>query len=153
MLSTKNKHANWNFFSQISNSEKQHAFLPFFYTKTVCYQPRISMQNGIFFSIFSAQKNSMHFYHLSHQKLYVITKNKHTNWKFFFPDFQLRKAACIFTIFHTKNCMLSTKKNKHATWIFFLVFQTRKTACIKIQHYTQNSRFKPIPELQFCNQM
>ena len=46
---------------------------------------------------------------------------------FCFSNFHLRKTACIYTVYHTKNYMLSTK-NKHGNWIFFFFsdFQLRK---------------------------
>ena len=74
MLSTKNKHANWNFFSRFLTQKNNMHFYHLSHKKTACYQPRISMQTGFFFSRFPAQKNRMHFYHLSHKKLYVINQ-------------------------------------------------------------------------------
>ena len=57
----------------------------------------------------------------------------------FFPRFLAQKNSMHFYHFHTKNCMLSTKKNKHANWTFFFPdFQLRKTACISTIFHTKN---------------
>ena len=135
MLSTKNKHANWNFCSDFQ-LRKIACITTIFHTKTACHQPRISMQTGTFCPDFQLRKTACITTIFQTKNCMLSTKNKYANYKFF-SKFPAQKNSMHFYHFHTKNCMLSTKKNKHATWIYFLVFQPRKTACTKIQHTTQ----------------
>ena len=55
----------------------------------------IIMQTG-FFSRFPAQKNNMHILTLSSQKLHVTQPRVIMQIRIFFPDFQLKKTACIY---------------------------------------------------------
>ena len=101
------------FLAQKEKKSSMHYFHFFFTQKLHVIQTRIKSCKLDFCPDFrlTKKKNNLHYFHFFFtQKLHVIqTRIKSCKLEFFSRS-PVHKTTCIISIFHTKNCMLSTKK-------------------------------------------